>query len=284
MNELEQYRETMLAEISPLDATSREMLAAAQDQTITTDDELRAGNDLKGRINLHIKSVKDKRLALTRPIDALKNVLLSRESEILEPVNEAKAVLGKSILAYEEELERQRRVEEERVDLIVFEIQAHYKPGMTVAQVETAKAAGKSIRASLSAADAQIPRIKLALLTLSNDLNDRLADIDIEEQRAKKKKLEDDEARLQREKQELEARKERARIAQEQLDADKAAARAERDRPKSNIVETTEFEITDADVVPRALCSPDSTKIRMAIKAGATEIEGVRIFTTKKVR
>ena len=256
MNELEQYQETMLAEISPLDATSRELLAAAQDQTITTDDDLRAGNDLKGRINVHIKTVKDKRLALTRPIDALKNVLLSRESEILGPVNEAKAVLGKSILAYEEELERQRRADEERVDRIVIEIQGHYKPGMTVAQVETAKAAGKSIRDSLSATDAQIPRIKLALLTLSNDLNDRLTDIEIEEQRAKKKKLEDDEARIEREKLELEARKERARIAQEQLEADKAAARAESDRPKSNIVETTEFEITDPDEVPRAPMQP----------------------------
>ena len=128
--------------------------------------------------------------------------------------------------------------------------------------------------------------MKLALLNLSNRLTERLNDIDIEELRAQKKKLEDDEARIAREAQELEARKERARIAEEQLEADKAAARAERDRPKSNIVEVTEFEIVDPDLVDRSLCSPDLVKIRAYIKLNpdAQPPLGIRVFTTKKVR
>ncbi len=45
-----------------------------------------------------------------------------------------------------------------------------------------------------------------------------------------------------------------------------------------------DFEITDPDLVPRLLCSPDDSKIRAWIKTGHnTEIPGVRVFERDQV-
>lgn len=284
MNELEQYQESILAEIAPLEAVSLGLLESANAVAITDDKTLVEANDIKKRVNAHTKTVKDLRLQLTRPIDALKDVLMRREREVLTDAEKAKAVLSDKILGYEAELERQRQIERERVEAIAQRVNELYTPGMTRSQVEHGREKAKALMAEIPEADKAVSAVKLAFLTLSNSFTQRLQDIEVEEQRQAKKKLEDDEARIAREKADLEARAERARLEEARLEAAKAEARAERDRPKSNIVELTEFEIVDADSVPRALCSPDPTKIRMAIKAGATEIEGVRIFTTKRVR
>jgi hypothetical protein len=40
------------------------------------------------------------------------------------------------------------------------------------------------------------------------------------------------------------------------------------------------FEIVDQNLIPRELCSPDTTKIRAAVHLGARDIPGVRIFET----
>jgi hypothetical protein len=153
---------------------------------------------------------------------------------------------------------------------------------MTRTQVERAKQIGRKYVDELPPDDANLPTIKAALMTLANDLNARLQDIELDEQRARKHKLEVDQEAIDKKNAEIEAR--RRQIEAERLAAEKEASRLEAARPKSNIVERTEFEIVDEQEVPRAVCSPDPRKIRMAIQSGATEISGVRIFKTKAVR
>lgn len=281
-NELDHYEETMLAEISPLEARSRQLLADAGAVQITDDLALKDANSLKKDINSHVKSVKDLRLELTRPIDGLKNSLLEKEKEILAPAEQAKKLLGDNILAYEEEQERIRREEADRIEKIARDILGHYQPGMTKSQVEQAKLRGKRYVTELPTEDAAQPSIRSALLTLSNRLTERMQDIELDEQRAKKQKLD-------RKQEEIDAQRQanadrEAAIVEEQRIADEAAARAEKARPKSNIVEVTEFEIVNEFQVPREYCSPDASKIRAAVKAGLTEISGIRVFKTKKVR
>lgn len=285
--ELEIVEQNMLAEVAPFEVTSRELLAEAQGASIATDADLKTANEIKKRINAHSKLVKEKRLEITRPINNVVDMVIGREKEILAPLEEGKAVLATAILAYEEEQERLRQIEAERVGQLVGDIEALYKPGMTETQVNTGRTAAKNIIASLAEADRELPAIKLALMTLSNRFTERINDIEVERQRAQKQKLEDDEAKLEREKRELQARKDRQELEKAQLEADKAEAKAERERPKSNIAEITEFEITNPDEVPRHFCSPDERLIRAAIKDGRVS-EGPypwgRVFKTKKVR
>lgn len=283
--ELKQFEERQLALISPLEATSRQLAAVAGNIVVTDAATLTEANQLKKDMNAHNKIVKELRLDLTRPLDDITKQLIAREREILTPLDEGKTLLAGKILAYEEEQERLRAAEQQRVADIVAGIQSHYKPGMTEGQVATAKAAGKKIIAELAPGDADNAEIKLALMTLSNKLTERGNDLEVEKQRAQKQKLMDDETRIANERRELEAAKERKRIEEQQLEAYKAAARAEAARPKSNIATYTEFEITNADAVAREFCSPDNVKIRAYLKQYPdAQPAGIRVFKTKKVR
>jgi hypothetical protein len=119
---------------------------------------------------------------------------------------------------------------------------------------------------------------------------ERLAKI-AEEQSAEAAKLERERAAIEQQERELQADKERQQRELERQDLEAKAAvqrkadeAAEKSRPKSNIATVTEFEIVEPGLVERKYCSPDSVKIRQAIKDGVTDISGVRIFQTKKVR
>jgi hypothetical protein len=282
-DQLEQYTETALAEVSPLLSVSQQLHSTAAGLTVDNDSMLAQANVLKKEINTHTKRVKDMRLDLTRPVDAFKDAMIAKEREILQPAEEAKRLLSNGIIAYEEQLEKKRAVENERLTTLENEILGHYKPGMTLRQIETARKRGKEYITDLPRADSELPRVKLALMTLSERLTARERDIAVEVQRAKKTKIDTEAEQAQIE---AAGREAKQRLEAAELEADKAAMLAERSRPKSNIVETVEFEITDPAAIWFELCSPDERKIRAYIKEhGATaEIPGVRIFTTKKAR
>ena len=284
MNDLDQYTEQALMAVSPLLIESQRLLTEATAQTITHDEELMEANAIKKEINAHTKAVKDLRLNLTRPVDDFKKQIIAKEAEVLEPAEDAKSILGNKILAYEEELELQREIEEKRVDGLVQRVRDLYSPGMTAFQVGTGRTAAKALMVELGE-DAHIPRVKLALVELSNNFAARLQDIEVEEQRQKKQKLQDDQTKIDAENRRIAAEQARIDAEREAQERIREVQRAERDRPKSNIVEITDFEITDEYEVDRLLCSPDPRKIREYIKAFPDkEIAGVRIFKTKKVR
>lgn len=285
LNGMDEVEQSALKQFDPLTAEGVELGNKASGLSVTNDEELAAANITKKSINAYVKKVKDMRLAITRPIDGVKDVLIARERELLKPAEDGKEALANNILAYDQEVARLRRIEEERIDKIAASVDYLYRPGMTRGQLKTGGEAAKALMAKLGD-DANIPKVKLAFINLSNKFSERGRDLDIEDARAKKQKLDSDQAKLDEEKRELEARKQRIEAEKAQVEIDKAAAKAERERPKSNIVESTEFEIVDAGAVPRALCSPDPVKIRAWIKATPNEvpIAGVRIFKTQKVR
>jgi hypothetical protein len=284
--DLVQFEEKQLAEIAPLLATSNQLHGVSRNIIIQDDATLKEANILKKDINAHSKKVKDLRLELTRPLDAVTKALIAKEREITEPLELGKALLSGKIIAYEEQLEIERQREEKRIDDIIYRVEVLYKPGMTPNQVEAGKKAAKNLIEELGA-DGNIPRVKLALINLSNAFAERIRDLDIEDARLKKRKLEDEQSKIDDERRRLEADKQRQEAEKAQLEIDKAEAKAERDRPKSNIVETTEFEILDPDKVPRQLCSPDDRKIREFVKnqpEGELPLFGIRVFKTKKAR
>lgn len=286
INGLDTVETSALKQFDPLAAEGAEIGTAMSEQQITTDRELAAANDLKKRANGYAKTIKDMRLAITRPIDAVKDSLIRRERELLEPVEQGKSVLGGNILAYEDMLEKRRLEEEARISGLIQRVRELYRPGMTAHQVGTGRTAAKALMVELGN-DAQIPRVKLALVELSNNFTQRITDIGLDEQRARKEKLDTEQAQIEAERIRLAATEARQEAERAQLEADKAARAAERDRPKSNIHEDISVEILDAEAVPRNLCSPDMAKIRQTVKdfpdADYSRF-GIKVTKTRKVR
>lgn len=283
--ELDQFTEQQLAIISPMARRSNALKGAAELMVVTDDVGMNTAKALQKDLNNHSKEVKDFRLGVTRQLDNVSDQLRAKEREILAPVEEAKTILSEKIITYTDEVARKRYEEDARIQKIVDTIEDLYRPGMTKGQVETARAAAKKMVAEIAKEDGALPRVNLAFLTLSNQLQARATDIGIEEQRAKKQKLQADEQRVEDERRELEKRKAAALLAEAQLEADKAKAKEEAARPKSNIVENTDYEVIDESAVPDFLKTTDLKKVREYGKAyPGKEIPGIKITKTRKSR
>jgi len=303
---LQKFEEKMLKEVSPLEQRSIELLDKAVAQKVSDDTSLAQAVAIKKDINAHSKVVKDARMELTRPLDDLKKLIMSKESEVMLPLDKAKADISDKILTYEEELERLRLLEVERVNKILESISVSVWGLKTAAEVD---ARGKEIKdtfSKLGEADQNSADVKLAFRSSVDALTTRKTNLEEEErqrvererlakeaekQSAERAALERERAAIEQKERELQAERERQQreLERQELEAKaaeqrKAEAAAEKARPKSNIATITEFEIESPNLVERVYCSPDSVKIRQAIKDGATEIAGVRIFQTKKVR
>lgn len=303
---LQKFEENMLKQVSPLEKTSIELLAKAQAQNISDNGSLAKAVAVKKEINAHSKFIKDSRMSLTRPLDDMKKLIMSKEAEVTAPLDKAKSTVSDKILAYEEEQERLAEVERARIAIILDSLRVAVWDYDTVKAVEARGRELKKTFMALSEKDQADAAIKLQLRESVDALTTRKANLEEEErqriererlakvaaeQSAAHAKLERERAAIEAEERRLEAERQRQarELERQQFEAEAAAQRKadeklEKEKPKSNIATRTEFEITNEFLVDRKYCSPDSVKIRQAIKDGATEIAGVRIFETKTVR
>lgn len=301
------FEEKMLKEVSPLEVKSRELLAKSQAiKEVKDNATLASAVAVKKEINAHGKLIKDMRLELTRPLDELKKQIMSKETEVTLPLEQAKTDISEKILTYEEELERVRLAEEARVNEIKQSVEVNVYSLSTMEIVEAEGKRIKDIYAKLDPKDAENMTIKLAFKGSVDALVSRKTAIEEEERQrvererlakeaekmsAERAELERQKAEVERKEREVQAEKERQmrELERQKLEAEalaqaKEEAKADKSKPKSNIATITEFEIENESLVDRIFCSPDNVKIRQAIKEGVTEIAGVRIFQTKKVR
>lgn len=316
--ELEKFEQKQVAEISELQQTSNELFKAAEDLKVTDDESLKQANGLIKDINAHKKTTQEKRLALTQPLNNVIKQLIIKEKEVLHPLDSAKTHLSSEILDYQEEVERKRREEAERIEKICETMIDMFD--MRVTQVETIDKTGANLKEyyeALPDEDKNNPVIKVAFMETVGKLSDHKNQI-IEEERAEaerkrqaeeqkcldeerakqseeeariaaerkaiedeKRAIEEEKARIEREKAELERQKE---IAKAEKEAAKLQKSSKGSTIKTNAVEVTKFEIIDENAVDRIWCSPDEKKIREGIKNGMKSIQGVRIYTEKKVR
>lgn len=303
---LQKFEENMLKQVSPLEKTSLELLEKAKAQSISDNGSLARAVAVKKEVNAHGKLIKDLRMDLTRPLDDMKKLIMAKESEVTAPLDEAKSTVSGKILAYEEELERIAAEEKARLEAMLDSIRVAVWDYTTVAEVDAAGKRLKRVFMSFDEKEQNNADIKLqfresvdALTTRKSNLEEeerqtaereRLAKV-AEEQSAEQAKLERQKAAIEAEERRLQAEKERQtrEMERQQFEAEaeaqrKADEKLNKEKPKANIATRTEFEIVNEFMVDRKYCSPDSVKIRQAIKDGATEIAGVRIFETKTVR
>jgi hypothetical protein len=102
------------------DASKESMTAVeyAKSFQVTSSSDSAKAQEARIRLNSRIKSLTDARLALTRPIDAAKKVIMDFFAGPIAAFTQAKDELDRKIIAYENEQERQRRAEQRRLDEI----------------------------------------------------------------------------------------------------------------------------------------------------------------------
>ena len=265
---LQQFVDTELVQISPLEQKSLELKAQADSTTVEDDKSLAAAVKLRKEITTHITSTGKLRLEITRPLDNVKAQFIEGERRVLEQAEVAKADLGKKIVTYEEEQAEIARKEQARIDEIIghFDVSEAVR-SKKITVIDERGAALKAYYGELMETDQEIPRLKLAFTQAINELL---------ETRSILSKAQVDEAQAARDKairkaKELEAS---AAVESEQRHEAKAA-------PKTGTRVRQVITITSPADVPRAYCEPDMKLIREAIEAGVKDIPGVTVTEEK---
>lgn len=260
---LQSYADSTVELMSPIKKESSELKTEAEALQITDANSLKAGVELRKRAVKHIKVTGDRRMEFTRPLQEVTKQLIAGERDVLEPAEEAKSIIGKKIMDYEAEQERLAAIERDRIRDIISNFGTN--DAVYSKKVTNIDERGKEIKdfyAQLPETDQENPDVKLAFTQAINRLleaRDVLSRAQVDEaERAK--------AQAQRDAAELQAR------------AEAEATPKTVEQPKTGARTVTKFEVTDASAVPRIYCMPVDSLIREAIKNGATDITGVRIY------
>lgn len=298
-------QESMIGEISPFEQQSRDLLQKAEAAEVSTEQQLASAVAVKKQITAHRKLVQDTRLNITRRFDEVKKAIMVKEDEILLPLDEAQAKLGEKILSYQEEQERIRREERERIEKIVARVTItdvyRYK---TPGDVQDEGERFKKLYSELKPEDQKLPEVKVAFTQSINKLADRKAYLlEQLEQEKERQRLEEQAKKQSAERAELERQKAANEAKQRKIDAEKERLEREKQRKadeeaaeearkeqeaearrrvKTGVRTITKFEVTDEFEVPREYCTPNDQLIRAAVLAGK-EIPGVRVWKEKKV-
>lgn len=281
---LTKVEETMVAEISPLQATSVALYEKAKGQAVTSQQTMAAAVAIKKQITAHRTMVNQTRLGITRQFDAVKKAIMDKEAEVLDPLDKAQAEIGSKILAYEEELAREREEEQIRVNALVQAVSVGDLYSLTtVTQINSQGAKIKEAYAKMPPEDRNNGEVKLAFTQSINRLTERKDELVAAASEAKISAEQKKAAEAERKEREAEEQ----RASQAAYEERVAREREEKSKVKAGVRTVTEVEVENADLVPRAFCSPDLVKVRAAVKAHADDelfsIPGIKITVVKKV-
>jgi len=260
---LQQFVDTEIVQISPLEQTSIELKAKVDATDVDSDAALAEAVKLRKEITGHINGTGKLRLEITRPLDNVKDQFIQGERRVLAAAEEAKVELGKKILTYEEKKAEEARKEAARIDEII----SHFNVNEAVRskKITVIDERGKELKAfygELPETDQEIPRLKLAFTQAINELL---------ETRSILSKAQVDEAQAARDKAMRKA-KEIEAAAAVQSETRKAVA-----APKTGVRTREVITISEPALVPREYCEPNMTLIRQAIEAGVKDIPGVTV-------
>lgn len=260
---LQQFVDTEIEQISPLEKTSLELKAKVDATNVDSDEALAEAVKLRKEITGHINGTGKLRLEITRPLDNVKAQFIEGERKVLAAAEEAKTDLGKKILDYEEIKAEEARKEQARVNEIIskFDVQEAVRSK----KITVIDERGKELKAyygELSETDQETGSIKLAFTQAINELL---------ETRSILSKAQVDEAQAARDKALRKAKEIEAQAAVQSEAKHKVAA------PKTGVRTREVITVTDPTLVPREYCEPNMTLIRSAVEAGVKDIPGVTI-------
>lgn len=260
---LQQFVDTELEQISPLEKKSLELKAQADKTNVDSDTALAEAVKLRKEITSHITGTGKLRLEITRPLDNVKAQFIDGERRVLAAAEEAKSDLGKKILTYEEQKAEEARKEAARVDAIIVKFDV--SEALRSKKITVIDERGKELKdfyGELPEQDQEIPRLKLAFTQAINELL---------EARSVLSKAQVDEAEAARAKAVRKAKEIEAQAAVQSEAKHTTAA------PKTGVRTREVITISDPALVPREYCEPNMAMIRSAIEAGVKDIPGVTI-------
>lgn len=290
---LVKVEENMLAEISPYQLKANDLLERSKDVEVENEQQVAAAVALKKEITAHRSLVQQTRLSITRQIDGLKKAIMGKEAEVLEPLAKAQEAVGSKVLAYREEQERQKRMEEERIGKLVDSVSISESAVYRIKTVPEAEEALREIKSNMGRipkADKYRTVIAVAYNDSYNLLVNRITFLEEQaRQEAERKELDKKAAAQAAKERRIKAREDKLRREEEQADLERKAAverkaeeQAEKNKVKTGARTQTIIEVVNADKVPREYCTPDLSKIRAAVEAGAT-VPGVFVDKVKKL-
>jgi len=288
-----------LEAISPVLIESNKFLEEIKNTKITNEQTYFAGAKIKKELVSFLNGSDKRRLEITKPAREMVEAINDKAKEALAPAIEAKGIIIAEILAYEEILAEQKRLEilriakinemfvlgkvKETVDLNIEmsqKIETYFK---TLEPLDQANPEIKqACQSLLQRVNAEISIIKereaqkaeaerLAILKSQNDIEATKLALIQQEQAKKQRDIEAEARRLK----DLEISQ---KLEAEKLREEKIRPTA----PKTGMRTYTKFEIIDVNLVPREFCSPDPVLINQALKSEIKEIAGLRIYTEKK--
>lgn len=263
-NQLQNYVDTQVAEISPYLVKSNALLADAELLDVTDADSAKEAATLRKSITAHENKVEAARKNITRQFDDVKKQFIKKEKEVLEPAIEAKKLIQDKLVEYEKLEAERRAAEEKRIAEITAKFAVSIDGLETPEEVDMQLATLENTAGSLPPEDRKLPQVSLAYAEAKNKLLQHKDDLMLG--------AETDEAEMG----------DAAAAMQEAADAAEKAGKAmAKMEPKLGLKTKTLFEITDPGLVPRSLCEPSEKLIRAVVKEGTIEIPGVRIWTER---
>lgn len=267
--QLQTYIEQEIATISPLKVRSENLKKQVNDLTISGSDDVTVAKGLRKDIIAHEKAVSEMRLGVTRQLNEVTTSLINAERDVLAPAVEAKAEIGKKVIAYEDELERQRLVEVDRVNKIIKALVDN--DGVGIYQIKSLKDLSayedkfEARVTKLKETDAKLAEVIKVISEIRYGINehrDKIRRLDAESNEAKRRQLEREaEAAKAAKEAELAARSEKTTAA-----------------PKTGSRVRMTFEIIKPELIPRELCVPNDALIRAYINDNNLEhLDGVLI-------
>lgn len=265
--ELERVAESQVAQVTRYEKKSIALKSEADDIDIVDDLTMKDAIAKKKEINAHINEVKDVRMDYTRVLDKVKTKFTDAEKLVLKEAEEAKSVIGKKIIGYEEAQEKLRLAEEQRINDVISSFSTNLRSLRTLKAVDERGAELKVMYKQLPEVDQSNGRVKMAFTELIVSLNERKDEI----RTAEVDEIEAAKAAAKR-------RRQIALAEQEVDEAEKAQKKKSTPAPKSGIRKVLKFKIEDAIEVPIEYCVPSESMIRKAVNSGVTEIPGVKIW------
>lgn len=234
-----------------------ELLDTVKTLEIVTADDVAVASELLKKCNALEKKIDEDRKWITDPINKIITNLIAKAKEIMQPATQAKDLIKQKVLEYNQKMEKIRQEQAEKLRQEQLEAQR---------KLDEAEAQRKAEEEAKRKEEEE----RLKNLENPEDLKQ------IEEDRIQR----DFEAQKQKAIDEAEAKRiaDEAKMKEEALKMNASVW-----KPKW-LYTVKLFEIEDANLVPRAFCTPDESKIREALKTEVAEIPGVRIWTEQRVK
>ena len=280
--------ETKLKKFNVFEAKGMEVKTKADNIIIKTPEDLQPANWVFKECQTLEKETEAVRVWLVKPLRDEVTEINNFVKNILMPVDEAKLVVKKKILDYNEEQEKIRAEE--------AEIERKRLETIRLKEEQERKQREDEERKIREAEEAKLEAIR------KKQEEDRKK-IEEEQNENKKKEMEienkrlEEEAKIEAEKMEIERKNremetEKKRLEEEKADMERQKV-LDKERKKKEQLEATykvkgvrsrmTFEVIDEEKIPRNYCSSDSKKINEAIKKGIRQIDGVTIFNQKNL-